>query len=85
MRDGKARSQQAWYPYEHEDEAYKCKLTCFSRETREYYQTGENVVDGTTCSYDRANDVCIQGKCVALGCDKVILDFSKMASLEIKF
>ena len=38
---------------------------------REYYQTGENVVDGTKCSYDKPNDICIQGKCVELGCDKV--------------
>ena len=43
-------------------------------DTREYYQTGENVVDGTKCSYDKANDICIQGKCVELGCDKVRLN-----------
>ena len=29
------------------------------------------MVDGTKCSYDKANDICIQGKCVELGCDKV--------------
>ena len=51
------RGQHSWFPYEHDSEDYRCKLTCFSREqgtqqTEEYYQTGENVVDGTSCSYD---------------------------------
>ena len=62
---------QTWYPHENEDDEFKCKLTCYSRDSQEYYQTGENVVDGTKCSYDRANDICVQGKCVALGCDMV--------------
>ncbi|TRY75432.1 hypothetical protein TCAL_00704 [Tigriopus californicus] len=64
-----SRSKMTWYPYEHELEDYKCKLTCHNRESREYYQTGENVIDGTSCSYDHPSDVCIQGKCVKLGCD----------------
>ena len=67
----KSRSLQTWYPHENEDDEFKCKLTCYSRDSQEYYQTGENVVDGTKCSYDRANDICVQGKCVALGCDMV--------------
>ena len=65
------RSAFAWFPYEHSDPEYKCKLNCFSRDTREYYQTGENVIDGTPCSYDNPSDVCVQGKCIKLGCDKV--------------
>ena len=71
LKRGKARSQQTWFPYEQDDNDQKCKLTCYSRDAREYYQTGENVVDGTRCSYDKANDICVQGKCVPLGCDKV--------------
>jgi hypothetical protein len=65
------RSAYTWFPYEHSEPEYKCKLNCFSRDTREYYQTGENVIDGTTCSYDNPSDVCIQGNCIKLGCDKV--------------
>jgi hypothetical protein len=38
---------------------------------REYYQTGENVIDGTKCSYDNPDNICVQGKCIQLGCDKV--------------
>ena len=66
------RSAHTWFPYEHSEPEYKCKLNCFSRDTREYYQTGENVIDGTPCSYDNPSDVCVQGKCIKLGCDKVI-------------
>ena len=71
LRNGRARSQQQWLPYEPPQDSMKCQLTCFSRETLEYYQTGENVVDGTRCSYDESNDICVQGKCVQLGCDMV--------------
>ena len=31
LKEGKSRSVQTWFPYEHANEAYKCKLTCFSR------------------------------------------------------
>ena len=65
------RSAYTWYPYEHSEPEYKCKLNCYSRDTREYYQTGENVIDGTPCSYDNPSDVCVQGKCIEIGCDKV--------------
>ena len=68
-----SRAAQVWLPYEHKDEEHKCKLNCFSRETLEHYQTGENVVDGTVCSYDNQHNVCVQGSCVKLGCDKVVL------------
>ena len=67
----KSRASQTWYPHENDKDDQKCKLTCFSRESKEYYQTGENVVDGTKCSYDLPNDICIQGKCAELGCDMV--------------
>ena len=70
---GSQRSAYTWFPYEHGEDEYKCKLNCFSRDTWEYYQTGENVIDGTPCSYDNPTDVCVQGKCIKLGCDKVNL------------
>ena len=71
-RSPQQRSAYTWYPYEHSEPEYKCKLNCYSRDTREYYQTGENVIDGTPCSYDNPSDVCVQGKCIKIGCDKVI-------------
>ena len=29
-------------------------------------------MDGTSCSYDHPEDICVQGKCVQLGCDKIL-------------
>ena len=69
--DDKLVDSQTWYPYEHHRLEHKCKLTCYSRESEEYYQTGENVIDGTRCSYDDADDICVQGKCVRMGCDMI--------------
>lgn len=69
--DNKLIASQTWYPYEHHRPEHKCKLTCYSRESEEYYQTGENVIDGTRCSYDDADDICVQGKCIQMGCDMI--------------
>ena len=80
----KSRSLQSWYPHENKGEKSKCKLTCYSRESREFYQTGENVVDGTKCSYDRPNDICVQGKCVPLGCDMVSLSHYKFKLSKVR-
>ncbi|XP_040571137.1 A disintegrin and metalloproteinase with thrombospondin motifs 3 [Lepeophtheirus salmonis] len=67
-----SRSQSRWHPYEHENGEYKCKLSCFNRQNAEYYQSGENVIDGTLCSYDDPSNICVQGKCLILGCDKIV-------------
>eukprot|EP00095_Tigriopus_kingsejongensis_P002760 maker-scaffold1543_size36305-snap-gene-0.8 protein:Tk02760 transcript:maker-scaffold1543_size36305-snap-gene-0.8-mRNA-1 annotation:"hypothetical protein D910_03831" len=67
-----SRSDQTWFPFEHDLAAHKCQLTCYNREDQEYYQTGENVIDGTPCSYDEPSDICIQGECIPLGCDKIL-------------
>ena len=34
--------------------------------------TADNVVDGTPCSYDDASNMCVQGECVKVGCDKIL-------------
>ncbi|CAB4067357.1 ADAMTS3 [Lepeophtheirus salmonis] len=34
--------------------------------------SGENVIDGTLCSYDDPSNICVQGKCLILGCDKIV-------------
>jgi hypothetical protein len=61
-----------WLPYEPSDARHKCKLACYHQETREHFLTGDNVVDGTLCSYDHPSNICIQGACVQVGCDKIL-------------
>ncbi|XP_018318532.1 A disintegrin and metalloproteinase with thrombospondin motifs 2 isoform X2 [Agrilus planipennis] len=68
----KLRDQRAnvtWLPYESDDERLKCQLICLGKETRELFVTGENLLDGTPCSYDNGSDICIQGLCQPVGCD----------------
>jgi len=39
----------------------KCQLTCVSRETGEVFMSGENLLDGTPCSYDNYDrSICVQ-------------------------
>lgn len=40
-----------------------CKLTCISQETRKVFVSDLNVIDGTFCSYDQSNQVCVKGVC----------------------
>ena len=65
------RGRQEWTPFESENEDRKCELICASKSSGEKYQTGENVIDGTKCSYDEPSNICVQGKCIQVGCDKV--------------
>ena len=44
-------------------DALKCKLTCEDAETHEVIKVKEDVVDGTLCSYDVPNDICVRGRC----------------------
>ncbi|XP_067139893.1 A disintegrin and metalloproteinase with thrombospondin motifs 3-like [Centruroides vittatus] len=71
MQLSSKQSQLTWLPFEPEDISLKCKLTCMSKETKEFL-FGENVIDGTYCSYDNRNSICIQGHCVKIGCDKIL-------------
>lgn len=41
-------------------ESALCRLTCVARETGDIFESPENVVDGTACSYERSNGICIQ-------------------------
>ena len=61
-----------WVPYEHVEDKYKCRLACFNTLTNEFIITEDNVIDGTLCSYDHPSNVCIQGECVEVGCDKIL-------------
>ncbi|XP_005880580.1 PREDICTED: A disintegrin and metalloproteinase with thrombospondin motifs 4 [Myotis brandtii] len=49
----------------------QCKLTCQARALGYYYVLEPRVVDGTPCSPD-STSVCVQGRCIHAGCDRVI-------------
>ncbi|KAF5281477.1 hypothetical protein FQA39_LY17770 [Lamprigera yunnana] len=66
------RANMTWLPHESEEEELKCQLICMSKETRELFVTGESLIDGTPCSYESSTDICIQGRCQTLGCDRVL-------------
>ncbi|XP_057370656.1 A disintegrin and metalloproteinase with thrombospondin motifs 16-like isoform X2 [Daphnia carinata] len=59
-----------WLPWEVNNQSALCRLTCVARETGDIFESSENVVDGTACSYERSNGICIQGQCQIMGCDK---------------
>ena len=39
---------------------------------KEYQNTPDNVIDGSPCSYDHPSNICVQGQCVKVGCDKIL-------------
>ncbi|KAJ9581389.1 hypothetical protein L9F63_023435, partial [Diploptera punctata] len=66
------RVNNTWLAHEADPSSQKCQLTCVSKETGEVFMSGENLLDGTPCSYDRYDkSICIQGHCQMLGCDGV--------------
>ncbi|KAH1022499.1 hypothetical protein HUJ04_011892 [Dendroctonus ponderosae] len=58
-----------WLPYESLEEESKCKFSCMSDERKEILTLEENLPDGTPCSYEDEDKICIQGKCLLIGCD----------------
>lgn len=42
----------------------ECKLRCVSAQTGDQLVAEKHVDDGTLCSYDDQDDICIKGKCV---------------------
>ncbi|XP_017773383.1 PREDICTED: A disintegrin and metalloproteinase with thrombospondin motifs 3-like [Nicrophorus vespilloides] len=66
------RSNMTWLPHESDKREMKCKLICASKETGDLYITGENLIDGTPCSYENKSNICIQGTCQPFGCDMKI-------------
>uniref|UniRef100_A0A8C8SR18 A disintegrin and metalloproteinase with thrombospondin motifs 4 n=1 Tax=Pelusios castaneus TaxID=367368 RepID=A0A8C8SR18_9SAUR len=61
-----------WVPrYSGVAEKDQCKLTCQSQALGYYYVLEPRVADGTPCSPDTTS-VCVQGRCVHAGCDRVI-------------
>ncbi|XP_069463280.1 A disintegrin and metalloproteinase with thrombospondin motifs 4 [Ambystoma mexicanum] len=61
-----------WVPrYSGIAEKDQCKLTCQSRPLGYYYVLEPKVADGTPCSPETTS-VCVQGRCIHAGCDRVI-------------
>ena len=50
-------------------EGRECKISCEAVETGEIYSSQDYLVDGTPCSYDEPNGICVQGKCEEIGCN----------------
>ncbi|XP_056648207.1 A disintegrin and metalloproteinase with thrombospondin motifs 3-like isoform X4 [Diorhabda sublineata] len=49
-----------WLPYESDENAKKCKFICLNADKREIYFTDENLVDGSLCSYENNDNICVQ-------------------------
>ncbi|XP_008121172.1 A disintegrin and metalloproteinase with thrombospondin motifs 4 [Anolis carolinensis] len=61
-----------WVPrYSGVAQCDQCKLTCQSHALGYYYVLEPKVADGTPCSSE-SSSVCVQGRCIHAGCDRVI-------------
>ncbi|XP_031784533.1 papilin isoform X3 [Nasonia vitripennis] len=58
-----------WIPYTGGHN--KCELNCMPRGERFFYRHRESVIDGTPCNIEK-NDVCVEGKCMPVGCDMML-------------
>uniref|UniRef100_A0A665URL2 ADAM metallopeptidase with thrombospondin type 1 motif, 16 n=1 Tax=Echeneis naucrates TaxID=173247 RepID=A0A665URL2_ECHNA len=60
-----------WRPYTRVDDQDICKLYCFAEGYDFFFALASKVKDGTLCSQDSSN-VCIDGLCERVGCDRVL-------------
>uniref|UniRef100_A0A3P8TCT5 ADAM metallopeptidase with thrombospondin type 1 motif 16 n=1 Tax=Amphiprion percula TaxID=161767 RepID=A0A3P8TCT5_AMPPE len=60
-----------WRPYTRVDDQDVCKLYCFAEGYDFFFALASKVKDGTLCSQDSSN-VCIDGLCERVGCDRVL-------------
>ncbi|XP_046737173.1 papilin [Diprion similis] len=58
-----------WVPYT--GAKNKCELNCMPRGEIFFYRPKWHVTDGTPCISGQ-NDVCVEGKCMPVGCDKML-------------
>ncbi|KAK9409767.1 papilin [Crotalus adamanteus] len=58
-----------WLPYY--GAPNKCELNCIPKGENFYYRQKDTVIDGTPCE-PGTNDICVQGTCHAVGCDKML-------------
>ncbi|KAL6108924.1 adamts16 [Pungitius sinensis] len=61
----------SWRPYTRVDDQDLCKLYCFAEGYDFFFALASKVKDGTLCSQDSSN-VCIDGLCEKVGCDRVL-------------
>ncbi|CAH1372937.1 unnamed protein product [Tenebrio molitor] len=73
---GTREGNMTWLPHESDELEKKCKLICISEGSKELFESSENLIDGTPCSYENTDNICIQGVCQFLGCDGQL--FSKV-------
>lgn len=60
-----------WKPYTRVDDQDVCKLYCYAEGYDFFFALSSKVRDGTLCTQDRS-DVCIDGICESVGCDRVL-------------
>ncbi|XP_068714564.1 A disintegrin and metalloproteinase with thrombospondin motifs 9-like isoform X3 [Montipora foliosa] len=49
----------------------QCKLYCRMAGTAIYFKLKDKVIDGTPCNQD-TTDICVDGKCMPAGCDRIL-------------
>ncbi|KAJ8417741.1 hypothetical protein AAFF_G00225840 [Aldrovandia affinis] len=60
-----------WKPYTKVEDEDICKLYCIAEDFDFFFAMASKVKDGTSCSDARA-DVCVDGTCEPVGCDRVL-------------
>ncbi|XP_075555420.1 proteoglycan-like sulfated glycoprotein papilin isoform X2 [Dermacentor variabilis] len=60
----------SWVPYY--KAANPCELNCKPKGERFYYRHSAKTIDGTRCHDDGSLDVCVDGACMPVGCDKML-------------
>ncbi|XP_074509641.1 thrombospondin type-1 domain-containing protein 4 [Sebastes fasciatus] len=61
-----------WEPFTEVGAEKQCELTCRPAGYRFYVRLAERVRDGTPCFNVSSNDVCVEGRCLTEGCDRVL-------------
>ncbi|GIY07736.1 papilin [Caerostris darwini] len=61
----------SWVPY-YGPSTNPCELNCMPASGRFYARLDSRVIDGTRCRNDGSFDVCVDGQCMAVGCDRVL-------------
>lgn len=49
-----------------------CELNCMPKGQRFYVRHARKVIDGTRCFVNETTNICVDGVCVELGCDRIL-------------
>ncbi|XP_069073092.1 A disintegrin and metalloproteinase with thrombospondin motifs 18 isoform X1 [Pleurodeles waltl] len=60
-----------WKPYTKVEDEDKCKLYCAAEDFDFFFAMSNKVKDGTPCS-ESSYDICIDGRCELVGCDRAL-------------